>query len=343
MLITTAFATLIMVLIWKTPLILSLTFLIVVGGVELIYLLAVLLKVRDAGWVTLALALALVSVMYIWHYGTRMKYQSELDQRISMDYMLKLGPELGTKRVEGVGLLYNELIQGVPAIFGYFLKKLPATHSTIVFVCIKYINVPAVPQTQRFIFRRVCPREYHIFRCVARYGYKDVRKESHEIFEELLLKSLETFIHRDSQEYVLEFGDVQRPSDDNDNGVSPPAVGRNEPVPDELTQPLLQRIADENIDDIDVVETPESLDFREPVADSNALKELLLLEEAKKKGRVVYLIGHADVRAKKESWFFRKLVINYFYSFLSRNCRATSDLLNVPPTKRLQVGMTYMV
>ena len=341
MLITTAFATLIMIMIWKTRLVLSLTFLVIVGGVELIYLLAVLLKVSEAGWVTLVLAISLVSVMYIWHYGTRMKYQSEVDQRISMDYMLELGPNLGTVRVEGVGLLYNELIQGVPAIFGYFMKKLPAIHSTIVFVCIKYINVPAVPQSERFVFRRVCPRDYHIFRCVARYGYKDVRKEDHNLFEKLLLKSLKTFIRREAQEYALEFGSFQRLSDNIDGDISS-LVGRNGQDLGELTQPLLSRNLSENIEDIDISESLQSLHPNELVLDDIASMEISFLKQAKKSG-VVYLIGHADVRAKKDSWFFRKLVINYFYAFLSRNCRATSDILNVPQTNRLQVGMTYMV
>lgn len=58
---------------------------------------------------------------------------------------------------------------------------------------------------------------------------------------------------------------------------------------------------------------------------------------------VVYLLGHSDVRAKKESWFLKKLIINYVYAFMARNCRATTENLNVPHTKLLEVGMTYMI
>eukprot|EP00250_Pteridium_aquilinum_P021420 c25118_g1_i2 orf=1850-3865(+) len=354
MFITTAFIALIMVMIWRTPLLLVLTFLVVIGGVELVYLSAVLLKVHRGGWVPLALAIGLLIVMYIWHYGTRVTYQSEVEQRISMDYMMELGANLGTVRVGGVGLLYNDLAQGVPAIFGYFIKSLPATHSTIVFVCIKYVHVPRVPQSQRFLFRRVCPRDYHLFRCVARYGYKDVRKEDHTIFEQLLLQSLEIFIQKEAQEYALEFESFGMESDVIDTEASPRSGYVKFSIAEEnITTPLLSpstaRKSDTTAEDEDVVESPgsdwQSITPRSPspfVLDNIAVMELFALREAQKSG-VVYLLGHADVRAKKDSWFFKKLIINYFYSFLVRNCRATTEMLSVPHTHLLQVGMTYMV
>lgn len=351
MLVMTGFVTLIMVMIWQTPLLLALVFVFVIGGVELMYLSAVLLEVHQGGWVPLVLAIALLIIMYIWHYGTRMKYQSEVEQRISMDYMLELGANLGTVRVRGVGLLYNELVQGVPAIFGYFIKSLPATHSTIVFVCIKYVNVPVVPQSERFLFRRVCPRDYHLFRCVARYGYKDVRKEDHNIFEQLLLQSLETFIQKEAQEYALEFEGFGMESDDSDTDFLPPGSGKKSPTTEQLTAPLLSTSTDEKTDTM--IENPSgssgsdqsNVMFGVPdsiVLDDMAAMELSVLRDAKESG-VVYLLGNADVRAKKNSWFLKKLVINYFYAFLSRNCRATTETLSVPHTHLMQVGMTYMV
>eukprot|EP00249_Psilotum_nudum_P018190 c26681_g1_i1 orf=98-2524(+) len=204
MLVTTSLVTLIMLMIWQTSFILALTFTLIIGSVELLFLSAILYNVDQGGWVPLALTVTMVIIMCIWHYGNRMKYQSEVEQDISMDYLLQLGSNLGTIRVPGVGLLYTDLVRGVPAFFGYFIRSLPAIHSTLVFVCIKYVPVPIVPQSQRFLFRRLCPREYHLFRCVARYGYKDIRKEDHFIFEQLLILSLEAFICQEAQDYALE-------------------------------------------------------------------------------------------------------------------------------------------
>ena len=71
-------------------------------------------------------------------------------------------------------------------------------------------------------------------------------------------------------------------------------------------------------------------------------KELSFIRKAKESG-VVYLLGHGDIKARKDSWFIKKLVINYFYAFLRKNCRRGTANLSVPHTHLLQVRMTYMV
>ncbi|KAG4149172.1 hypothetical protein ERO13_D05G325801v2 [Gossypium hirsutum] len=186
MLVTTALVTLVMLLIWQTNLLMALCFPLLFWSIELIYFSAVLLKVMEGGWLPLVFATFLLTVMYIWHYGSVLKYQSEVREKISMDFMIELGSKLGTVRVLGIVLLYNELVHGIPSIFGQFLLSLPVIHSTIVFVCIKYVPIPVVPQEERFLFRRIGPKDYHIFRCIARYGYKYVRKEDHHAFEQLV-------------------------------------------------------------------------------------------------------------------------------------------------------------
>ena len=71
-------------------------------------------------------------------------------------------------------------------------------------------------------------------------------------------------------------------------------------------------------------------------------RELSFIRKAKESG-VVYLLGHGDIRARKDSWFIKKLIINYFYAFLRKNCRRGIANLSVPHSNLMQVGMTYMV
>lgn len=71
-------------------------------------------------------------------------------------------------------------------------------------------------------------------------------------------------------------------------------------------------------------------------------RELSFIRKARESG-VVYLLGHGDIRARKDSWFIKKLVINYFYAFLRKNCRRGIANLSVPHSHLMQVGMTYMV
>jgi KUP system potassium uptake protein len=83
-----------------------------------------------------------------------------------MKWLLTLGPSLGIVRVPGVGLIYTELVTGIPAIFSHFVTNLPAFHKVLVFVCIKSVSVPYIPQHERYLIGRVGPKEYRMYRSV---------------------------------------------------------------------------------------------------------------------------------------------------------------------------------
>ncbi|KAG9148747.1 hypothetical protein Leryth_013436 [Lithospermum erythrorhizon] len=339
MMMTTILVTLVMILIWRTNIFIVLSFVIVFLGIELTLFSSVLWSMTDGSWIILVFAVLMFVIMCIWNYGRRLKYETEVREKMSLDKLRELGPNLGTIRAPGIGLIYNELAKGVPAIFGHFLKALPAAHSMIIFISIRYVPVPVVPQGERFLFQRVCGRNYHMFRCVARYGYKDARKENHHAVEQLLLESLEKFIRREAQERSLE----SECDDDSDSGeessgvLATPSEGISS-----LAAPLLTDFTNtRNI----TAETGNSKEVRpEPSLDAKQSleKELSLLRKAKESG-IVYLLSNGDIRAKKDSWFMKKLVINYFYAFLKRNCRREMANLSVPHTHLMQVAMTYMV
>jgi KUP system potassium uptake protein len=343
MIVSTTLVTLVMLLIWKTNLFLALCFPLVFGSVELVYLSAVLSKIKEGGWLPLVFATFFLCVMYTWNYGSVLKYQSEVREKISMDFMLELGSTLGTVRVPGIGLLYNELVQGIPSIFGQFLLSLPAIHSTIVFFCIKYVPVPVVPQEERFLFRRVCPKDYHIFQCVARYGYKDVRKVDHHVFEQLLVESLEKFLRREAQDLAME-SNLNEHFDDSVSERSRDSGAAGGDGTEELRVPLMH---DHRLED-PATSIPEDTSSALPASvmsldeDPGLEYELSALREAMDSG-FTYLLAHGDVRAKKNSLFFKKLVINYLYAFLRNNCRAGAANMSAPPRNIMQVAMTYMV
>lgn len=343
MMVSTSLVTLVMVLIWQTNLFLALLFPLFFGTIELVYLSAVLSKITEGGWLPLVFASFFLCIMHTWNYGSVLKYQSEVREKISMDFMLDLGSTLGTVRVPGIGLMYNELVQGIPSVFGRFLLELPAIHSTIVFVCIKYVPVPVVPQEERFLFRRVGPKDYHMFRCVARYGYKDVRKEDHHAFEQLLVECLEKFLRKEAQDMALE-SSLMEPDLDSISVQSRESEIQADDGIGDLKIPLIQgqRHAEieSSVSDESGSMLPASAMSTEE--DPSLEYELSALKEATACG-FTYLLGHGDVRAKKSSWFLKKLVINYFYGFLRRNCRGGAATMRVPHTNIIQVGMTYMV
>nr|VDD48105.1 unnamed protein product [Brassica oleracea] len=346
MMTTTILVTLIMLLIWQTNIIVVCLFAVVALGVELMFFSSVLSSVADGSWIILVFATIMFFIMYVWNYGSKLKYETEVQKKLPMDLLRELGSNLGTIRAPGIGLLYNELAKGVPAIFGHFLTTLPAIHSMVIFVCIKYVPVPSVPQSERFLFRRVCPRSYHLFRCVARYGYKDVRKENHQAFEQILIESLEKFIRKEAQERSLESDGDNNTDSEDDTTLSRVLIAPNGSVYS-LGVPLLAEHLESYMRPS---EKRSSMDFgagpsnETPALDAEQSleKELSFIHKAKESG-VVYLLGHGDIRATKDSWFLKKLVINYMYAFLRKNSRRGITNLSVPHSHLMQVGMTYMV
>lgn len=342
MIVSTTLVTVVMLLIWQTNLFLAFLFPLIFGTMELIYMSAVLSKILEGGWLPLVFASFFLCVMYLWNYGSVLKYQSEVKQKISMDFMHELGSSLGTVRVPGIGLLYNELVQGIPSILGQFLLDLPAIHSVIVFVCIKYVPVPIVPQDERFLFRRVGPKDYHMFRCVARYGYKDVRKEDHHAFEQLLVDSLEKFLRKEALDLALESNLIQQDLDSISVKSRDESEIQDGDGMDELKIPLMsdQRLdAGASTSEASMALPASVMSVDE---DPSLEYELSALREATESG-FTYLLGHGDVRAKKNSWFIKKLSINYFYAFMRKNCRGGAATMRVPHMNIIQVGMTYMV
>uniref|UniRef100_A0A3Q7J5D8 K+ potassium transporter C-terminal domain-containing protein n=1 Tax=Solanum lycopersicum TaxID=4081 RepID=A0A3Q7J5D8_SOLLC len=58
---------------------------------------------------------------------------------------------------------------------------------------------------------------------------------------------------------------------------------------------------------------------------------------------VAYIMGHSFVKAKRSTFFMKKLVIDIGYSFLRKNCRGPAVALNIPHISLIEVGMIYYV
>lgn len=196
LLITTVLMTIIMLVVWRRSIWEGLLFLLVFGTIESVFLSAVIFKVPQGAWVPLVLAVIIMSIMYIWHYGTSKKVEYDRQNKVSMNWLLSLGPNVNMARVPGVGLFYTELASGVPPIFSHFIANLPALHEVLVFVCIKHLPVPLVPDEERFLIRRIGPRDFHIYRCVVRLGYiqqQEITDLNHD-FEEKLFTAITEFL-----------------------------------------------------------------------------------------------------------------------------------------------------
>ncbi|KAJ7968569.1 Potassium transporter [Quillaja saponaria] len=204
MTLTSSFLVLIMIIIWKTNLFWVISFIVTIGSVELLYLSSVLYKFDQGGYLPLAFAALLMTIMYVWSNVYRRKYYYELDHKIPAERLNDMAANSNFNRLPGLAMFYSELVQGIPPIFKHYMENVPAIHSVLVFVSIKSLPISRVPLEEQFLFRRVEPKELYVFRCIVRYGYIDVRNEK-EDFEKIMIEKLKEFI---SSNYTENEGDI---------------------------------------------------------------------------------------------------------------------------------------
>ncbi|CAL8149512.1 unnamed protein product [Prunus armeniaca] len=339
MLVTTLLMILVMILVWRCHWILVLIFTGLSLVVEGTYFSAVLLKVNQGGWVPLVIAAAFFVIMYIWHYGTVKRFEIEMHSKVSMAWILGLGPSLGLVRVPGIGLVYSELANGVPRIFSHFITNLPAIHSVVVFVCVKYLPVCTVPEEERFLVKRIGPKNFHMFRCVARYGYKDDHKKDDD-FEKKLFQSLFIFVRLES---------LMEASSDSD--VSSLLEQQTKQSEDGLfcnSSNILHSDVDLSIASVDSIVPDDSplhsnnMTSFVPASSKVETDEIEFLNNCRDAG-VVHMLGNTVVRARRESKFWKKIAIDYLYAFLRKICRENSVMFNVPHESLLNVGQVFYV
>ncbi|KAK8320058.1 hypothetical protein V6Z12_A12G010900 [Gossypium hirsutum] len=193
MTLTSSLLVLIMIMIWKTDILFVVAYVVIIGSIEFVYLSSVLYKFDQGGYLPLAFAAALMTVMYVWNNVYRKKYNFELEHKLSLERVKDIASDTNLCRIPGLALFYSELVQGIPPIFEHYVANIQALHSVLVFVSIKSLPISKVPAEERFLFRRVEPKELNIFRCVVRYGYTDIRNKV-EPLEQTLVEKLKEFI-----------------------------------------------------------------------------------------------------------------------------------------------------
>ncbi|CAK8537823.1 unnamed protein product [Lathyrus sativus] len=193
MFVTTCLMTLVIIIVWKKGIIKALSCLFLFGSIELLYISASACKIPEGGWIPILLSIIFMGIMFTWNYGTRKKHQFDVENKVSMSKMLSLGPCLGMVRVPGIGFIFSNLASGIPAIFGHFVTNLPAFHQVLVFICAKSVQVPYVSENERLVISRIGPKEFHMFRCIVRYGYKDMQQENYN-FENKLVSAIIQFV-----------------------------------------------------------------------------------------------------------------------------------------------------
>ncbi|XP_047323605.1 potassium transporter 8-like [Impatiens glandulifera] len=342
MLVTTCLMSLVIVLRWHKNVGLAIAFIFFFGFIEALYFSASLIKFLEGAWVPVALSFIFLIIMYVWHYGTAKKYEFDVQNKVSVNWLLSLGPNLGIVRVNGIGLIHSELVSGIPGIFSHFLTNLPAFHQILVFLCVKYVPVPHVRPGERFLIGRIGPKEYRIYRCIARYGYRDIHTDDVE-FERDLVCSIAEFIRSEKPDIRRK---EEEDDEDDDGGKTMAVIGTSS----RQVEGGIRMCEDEG--ESYCAEMAEGFRARRrkvrfvvpesPMMVEGAMEEMRELMEAREAG-MAFIMGHCYVKAKRGSGFIKRMSINYGYEFLRRNSRSPAYAWNIPNASTLEVSMVYHV
>ncbi|XP_044477228.1 potassium transporter 25-like [Mangifera indica] len=347
MLVTTCLMSLVIALYWEMSLFVSASFLIFFGFIEFMYLSACMLNFHKGAWFLVVHCSLTLIIMLSWHYGTKKKYEFDIENKVSTEWLTDLSPGLGVSRLSGIGFVHSDIVTGIPAFFSHFITNLPAFHQVLIFVSFKSLPVPYVPSSRRYLIGRVGAKDYKIYRCIVRYGYCDSVRDTDD-FEDQIIKSIGEFISLE----------------ENDPESLTSAEGRmiviGKPMPDgHALIPLLESHLDDEhtnngsqksplADSIERDYAPAkpkkvrfTLQANSPKIHESVREELQELMDARESG-TAHFLGQSHLAVRDGSSFLKRLLV-MIYVFLDKNSRKPPVALNIPHAALVEVGMIYTI
>lgn len=216
-------------------------------------------------------------------------------------------------------------------------------HQVLVFLCVKSVPVPHVQPEERFLVGRIGPKQYRLYRCIARYGYHDVHIDDIE-FEKDLMCSLAAFIQSNGSAST-ELNNLSEESSKEDDKMA--VIGAGQWLQEVEEKAEHDGENSDNISKNQEIQSPiivRKVRFvlpESPKMDSTVRDELRDLMEARESG-LAFIMGNSYMKAKGDSSFMKTLALNV-YDFLRRNSRGPSYAVSIPHASTLEVGMNYLV
>ncbi|KAE8667268.1 putative potassium transporter 4 [Hibiscus syriacus] len=196
MLITTILLTLVMIIIWRTPLLLVAMYFVVFFTMEGVYVSAVLTKIPEGGWIPFAISIILAFIMFGWYYGRQRKVEYELTHKIDLGRLGVLLSDPSVQRVPGLCFFYSNIQNGLTPILGHYIKNTRSLHKVTIFTTLRYLLVPKVAPQERIVVKKLGLRG--VYACVIQYGYADSVNLGGDDFVSRVMDSLRVHIENSS-------------------------------------------------------------------------------------------------------------------------------------------------
>ncbi|XP_039144429.1 probable potassium transporter 17 isoform X2 [Dioscorea cayenensis subsp. rotundata] len=172
MFITTILLTLVMIIIWRTPIIFALLYFVSFSILEGVYISSVLIKFTEGGWLPFAISMVLAIIMFGWYYGRQRKLDYERTNKITVDHLSVLLSNSEVQRVPGMCFFYSNIEDGLTPLLGHYIKNGHSLHNVAIIATLKCLLIAHVDSSERFSVKKLgIPGVYG---CIVKYGYADL-------------------------------------------------------------------------------------------------------------------------------------------------------------------------
>ena len=138
--------------------------------VDSAFFLANLTKIAEGGYVPLLLALAIYSVMWIWHRGAAAVSLRMHEQLIPVDEFMARVKAAGVPRVPGTAVFLTRAERDTPPVMQWHVKHNRALHEHLFVLRVDIRSVPWTFSGQRLAIEEVAP---NFWRAEARFGFME--------------------------------------------------------------------------------------------------------------------------------------------------------------------------
>ena len=127
-------------------------------------------KIAEGGYVPLALAAVIYSVMWIWHTGRRAVTRAIISKYIPInEYLTGLAKE-GVPRVPGTAVFLTRSARGAPPVMAWHVKHNRALHERVMAINVTIEPMPWVRPEDRLSFTEEAP---NFWRAAAHFGFME--------------------------------------------------------------------------------------------------------------------------------------------------------------------------
>jgi KUP system potassium uptake protein len=138
--------------------------------VDLAFLSSNALKIRHGGWVPLAIAITLFTLMTTWKRGRDILRERLTEITMPLDTFLTSVGHASIPRVPGTAVFMTSDAGGAPVVLLHHLKHNKVLHQQMILLSVKTAEVPEVKNDDRLSFQRL---DNGFVRVVARFGFME--------------------------------------------------------------------------------------------------------------------------------------------------------------------------